>query len=112
MTKNDFLLQLRRSLSGKMGSAEINELAAYYEEYIEIQVRKGEEEQRVITDLGEPALLVKSILNAEYNKKPRFNDTTFFSFGTRVKSICMDYGNKISKKVKDGLESIFHGKLP
>lgn len=110
MTKKDFILQLRRSLSGKLGSTEINEIAAYYEEYIEIQVRKGQEEQQVTALLGDPVLLAKSIFNAEYNKKPRLNDTTFFSLGIRVKSVCMDLGNRLGKKVKGLIEKSFHDK--
>lgn len=104
MTKKDFILQLRRSLSGKLGSAEISEIAAYYEEYIEIQVRKGQGEEQVMALLGEPALLAKSILNAENDKKRRFNDTTFFSLGIRLKSVCMDLGSRIGKIARDWVE--------
>ncbi|MDE7006798.1 MAG: DUF1700 domain-containing protein, partial [Lachnospiraceae bacterium] len=68
MTKNDFILKLRRSLAGKLGSGEISEAASYYEEYIEIQVRKGQKEEQVVELLGDPVLFAKSILNAEYDK--------------------------------------------
>lgn len=107
MTKKDFLLQLQRSLSGKLGSAEISEIAAYYEEYIDIQVRKGQEEQQVTELLGDPALLAKSILNAEHDKKLRFNGTAFFALSTRVKSVCLDLGSKLGKQAKNWMEKYF-----
>lgn len=107
MTKKDFLLQLRRSLSGKLGSAEISEIAAYYEEYIEIQVRKGQDEQQVTELLGDPALLVKSILNAKHDKKYHFDGVTFFSLGTRIKSVCKDLGDKFGAQAKRWMEKFF-----
>lgn len=101
MTKKDFILKLRRSLAGGLDSAGISEVASYYEEYIEIQVRKGQEEGQAVALLGDPALLAKSILNAEYDKKPRFNDITFFTYGIKLKSICMDFLERFRSEVKN-----------
>ena len=97
MTKNDFILKLRRSLAGKLGSEEISEAASYYEEYIEIHVRKGQKE----------ALLAKSILNAEYDKKLRLNDTTLFSLGTKLKSVCAAFLGQLGSRAQSWIEK-FH----
>lgn len=105
MTKNDFILKLRRSLAGKLGSEEISEAASYYEEYIEIHVRKGQKEEQVVELLGDPALLAKSILNAEYDKKLRLNDTTLFSLGTKLKSVCAAFWGNWEAGPKAGLKN-------
>ena len=105
MTKNEFVKQLRRSLSGKLDSAKISELAGYYEEYIEVLVRKGKEEEQVVDELGNPALIAKSILSAEYDRKPRLNQTTLLSLGMRVKSLCFALGSKLGEKAKTWFEN-------
>lgn len=126
MTKTEFILQLRRALSGRMDtlssggldtlskgmdtlskrmdSKKISEHAAYYEEYIEIQVRKGAEEEQVVESLGSPALLAKSILNAEYDSQMRLDGRTLFSLGTHIKSLCLDLGTRAGQKVKKWFE--------
>jgi len=101
MTKRDFLIQLQRTLGGRLESAKIAGHTAYYEEYIEIQVRKGSDEEKVIEALGAPELIAKSILNAEYDSKPHLNEATFYSLGTRLKSVCGDLGEKIGRKARD-----------
>lgn len=106
MTKKEFIQQLRRSLSGKLESAKISEHAAYYEEYIEILVRKGQEEEQVVESLGNPSLLAKSILNADYDSKLRLNNATLLSLGTRVKSLCFTLGKKAGEKMKNWFISL------
>lgn len=106
MTKKDFITKLRRALAGKLDGAKITEHASYYEEYIEIQVRKGKEEWQVTEELGEPSLLAKSILNAEKDGNSRFNEIKLFAFGTHVKSICMNLAQRIKKKAGDWFENL------
>lgn len=106
MTKTDFITKLRRALSGKLDGAKITEHAFYYEEYIEIQVRKGKEEWQVTEELGDPALLAKSILNAERDGRTHLNETKLLAFGTYVKSVCLDLGQKIKHKAKEWFEGL------
>ncbi len=106
MTKKEFLTQLQRSLGGKIESAKIAEHTAYYEEYIEIQVRKGRTEEQVVEALGAPELIAKSIWNAEYDSKTHLNETTFFSLATHIKSICADWSGRIGQKAKGWFEGL------
>lgn len=106
MTKKEFIQQLRRSLSGKLDSAQISEHAAYYEEYIEVLVRKGQEEEMAVEGLGNPSLLAKSILSADHDSKIRFNSTTLLSLGIRLKSLCLALGSKAGKRAKSWFENL------
>lgn len=67
MLKQDFLDGLRRSLSGKVDVELIDETIRYYEDYIDVQIKKGESESSVLEKLGKPALLAKSIVQANAN---------------------------------------------
>lgn len=61
MTKQDFLTELQRALSGKIGSAEIQSHVRYYDDYISMEMRKGREEEAVLEELGDARLLAKTI---------------------------------------------------
>ena len=84
MSKQEFLTELRMALSGKMGSAQIEEHARYYEEYMNAQIRKGKTEEEVLAELGNPRLIARSILDAKgvdgesYGQKTENGD---FSYG-------------------------------
>ena len=65
MTKQDFILELRMVLSGKLDSSKIDAHARYYEEYINAEVRNGKSEKEVLEMLGNPRLIARSILDAE-----------------------------------------------
>lgn len=106
MTKKDFITKLRRTLAGKLDSAKIAEHASYYEEYIEIQVRKGKEEWQVTEELGDPALLARSILNAERDSGLRLNETKLLALGMHIKSVCLDLAQKMKQKAKDWFEGL------
>lgn len=106
MTKKDFIIKLRRALSGKLDGRVVAEHASYYEEYIEIQVRKGKEEWQVTEELGDPALLAKSILNAERDSRSHLNETKLFALGMHAKSICLDLSHRMKQKAKDWFESL------
>ncbi len=71
MGKTEFIDQLRKSLSGSLGSSTVNENIRYYQEYIELQIREGESEQEVISRLGDPRLLAKSIIEASRSEGSR-----------------------------------------
>lgn len=65
MTKQDFILELRMVLSGKLSSEQIDSHARYYEEYINAEIRNGKTEKEVLEALGNPRLIGRSILDAE-----------------------------------------------
>ncbi len=61
MNKIEFVEQLRRSLSSIDDYTYVNDTIAYYENYIESQVRMGKSEEQVMQELGDPRLIAKSI---------------------------------------------------
>ena len=62
MNKQEFLDQLRRNISSINDYEFINDTIAYYQDYIESEIRKGATEQDVLNTLGDPRLIAKSIL--------------------------------------------------
>ncbi len=65
MNKQEFVDRLRSSLSGKISPSLVEENARYYEEYINTQIRLGEQEEKVLEKLGDPRLIARSIVAAE-----------------------------------------------
>lgn len=61
MTKQEFIAGLRRGLSGLDDYEYINDTVNYYENYIETEIRTGKSEEEVMSMLGEPGLIAKSI---------------------------------------------------
>lgn len=61
MDKQEFVMKLRRNLSGIDDYEYINDTVNYYENYIEAEIRKGETEETVLRMLGDPGLIAKSI---------------------------------------------------
>lgn len=65
MTKQDFLDGLRRSLSAGLEPEQINEHIRYYSDYIDSRIRMGVAEEEVMSSLGEPRWIAKTILGME-----------------------------------------------
>lgn len=64
MDKNEFIEKLQRTLAGGLNSSQVAENVRYYQEYIESEIRKGSTEEEVLSQLGDPRLLAKSIIEA------------------------------------------------
>lgn len=73
MNRYIFIEELRKALSGSFSANEIDEHATYYEEFIDMQLKKGKTEEEVLQELGNPRLLAKSINDANGGKN-RSND--------------------------------------
>lgn len=65
MTKREFLDNLRTALSGRVSTSSAEEHVRYYEDYINTQVRMGRSEKEVVSELGDPRLLARSIEDAD-----------------------------------------------
>lgn len=65
MTKQEFLDGLRRSLVSGLEASEVNEHINYYSQYIDSQIRMGMSEEEVMSSLGEPRLIAKTLLGME-----------------------------------------------
>lgn len=64
MNKIEFIEKLQRTLAGGLDSAQVAENVRYYQEYIESEMQKGNTEEAVLSQLGDPRLLAKSIIEA------------------------------------------------
>ncbi|MBO4515474.1 MAG: DUF1700 domain-containing protein [Lachnospiraceae bacterium] len=73
MNKTEFLDQLRVSLNGKIEADEVTDNLRYYEDYINGQLRLGRTENEVITSLGSPRLIARTIADA-LKEKQRYVD--------------------------------------
>lgn len=88
MTRFEFSHKLRKALSGRVSHSVVNENVAYYENYIDAEIKKGRSEKEVLEELGDPRLIAKTIINtagadgiytpeAENAKNGRAFDGTF-----------------------------------
>ena len=64
MDRREFIEKLQRTLAGGLDSVQVAENVRYYQEYIESEIQKGNTEGAVLSQLGDPRLLAKSIIEA------------------------------------------------
>lgn len=72
MTRQEYLQELRLRLSHRVDAAELERLMGYYETYFDEAGPAGE--QRVISELGTPELLVKRIMGERASEQPEQPD--------------------------------------
>ena len=65
MNRAEFLDTLRSQLSGQMHEGKVAAHVRYYEDYIQSQVRSGRNEQDVLTELGDPRLIARTLLDTD-----------------------------------------------
>ncbi|MEG0963537.1 MAG: DUF1700 domain-containing protein [Lachnospiraceae bacterium] len=63
MTRQEYIKELRMALQGEVSQSAINEHTQYYETYIIEESRKGKSEEEVMTDLGNPRLIAKTLID-------------------------------------------------
>ena len=61
MRKEEFLEKLRARLSQTMSQQEVTAQIRYYENYIQEQIQNGRSEEEVLTELGDPLLIAKTL---------------------------------------------------
>lgn len=66
MDRVEFIRQLRIALSGSVNHIIIEDNVRYYEDYIDMEIRKGKPEEQILQELGSPRLIAKTII--ETNK--------------------------------------------
>lgn len=76
MSKQEFIDKLRLALSGRVSANLVEENVAYYEEYINTQIRLGQAEGMVLTSLGDPRLIAKTIIAANGGAGDSMTDDT------------------------------------
>lgn len=78
MERTEFMDRLQRALAGGLNSAQVAENVRYYQDYIDTEIRKGRNEAEVLSGLGDPRLLAKSIIEA--NKRAGYVEGTNQNF--------------------------------
>ena len=76
MNKNDYLSKLRGSLNGKVDASKVEEEINYYNDYIDSKLSNGNTFDDILSELGEPDILAKSIImanNANASKSKTIN---------------------------------------
>ena len=84
MNKIEFVEQMRRSLSSIDDYSFVNDTIAYYENYIESQVRMGKSEEQVMRELGDPRLIAKSICASHAVEDDEQNAGSYDSYDRRT----------------------------
>lgn len=74
MSREEFLKQLKESLSMSLEKDAINEQLDYYDKYISDEMKKGKSEKEVIDELGDPRLIAKTIKTVSANEIPDVNN--------------------------------------
>lgn len=64
MDRHEFISILRTALTGKVPATTVEDNVQYYEEYIEVQLRQGKSEEEILTALGDPRLLARTVIEA------------------------------------------------
>lgn len=65
MNKEEFLIQLREYLEGKVSNEELAESLAFYRSYISEEEISGKTEEEILQSLGNPRLIAHSIIDAQ-----------------------------------------------
>lgn len=65
MNKTEFLETLSAQLSGQMQEGRAAAHIRYYRDYIEQQVRSGHNEDEVLSQLGDPRLIAKTLIDTD-----------------------------------------------
>ena len=102
MGKQEFINQLRRSLSSIQDYIFVNDTISYYENYIESQIRMGKTEEEVMQELGDPRLIAKSICATHVNEDEdsyanyqEFDDGSFSKKSNKNETILRVKGKQI-----------------
>ena len=64
MSRAEFIEKLRIALSGNVNINKIDETIRFYNDYIDMEVKKGKSELIVLEQLGDPRLIAKTIIEA------------------------------------------------
>lgn len=79
MTKKDFLEKLKSALGNDLNSAKVQENIAYYNGYIDDEIRKGRSEAEVVEELGDPWAIARTISDSEEAQNGTQNHSVYES---------------------------------
>lgn len=76
MSKQEFIDKLRAALNGRISPGAVADNVNYYEDYINMEIRKGRSEAEVLQMLGEPRLIARTIVEtAGKGEQNTYQDT-------------------------------------
>lgn len=78
MTKQQFIQELSECLLNEVDSQEYRNSIEYYSRYIEEEIRKGRSEEEVISELGSPRLIAKTIIDAQIGNEIQEDRTSYY----------------------------------
>lgn len=96
MTKKEFLNILKKELENNLSNDELLYQLKYYEKYIDDEIKSGKTEEQVLSELGEPNLIVKTILQVNKNKKLN-------TYSNSYENYYENYSNDKSKKTNNNI---------
>ncbi len=62
MNKQEFIDRLRAALNGRIPASDVEETVNYYQDYINMEMRKGKSQEEVLNALGDPRLIARTII--------------------------------------------------
>ena len=92
MNKQEFIDRLRAALNGKIPASQVDENIDYYNDYINMEIRKGRSEEDVMSSLGDPRLIARTIIQTNGTASGAYQDSGYDS------NIQKNYGNSSRKK--------------
>ena len=100
MDKREFIEKLQRTLAGGLDSSQVAENVRYYQEYIESEIQKGNTEGEVLSRLGDPRLLAKSIIEA--NKRAGASFGSNREYDEELVDDAQEEGKAFTRKFESG----------
>lgn len=90
----EFLDKLRQNLTGRVDQTTINETVQYYQEYFETQMRSGREEMEILSSLGDPRLLAKTIIQTQSQTQTEYVNEEYTEQTERTDHhVTLQFGN-------------------
>lgn len=85
MNSQEFLQILRETLQGELSREEVDNNIEYYDNYFREQKRNGKTEEEIISELGNPRLIAKTIIDTSHIDNRTYsysNDSANYSQST------------------------------
>lgn len=81
MTRGEFLDTLRQQLEGELSPAQIEGHIHYYREYIEQEIAAGKTEEEVLSELGSPVFIARTLLDTAEADAGEYGQETYQTDG-------------------------------
>lgn len=79
MTKYEFIDKLKKALENDLNTSSIQGHVNYYNDYISNEIRNGRSEAEVLTELGDPWAIAKTIIDSEGSGSTNYEEYSYTS---------------------------------